>query len=51
MITLFKRKRCKYCKRIIINLNSDWAKTGQCIFCYEAEERGRENEKNCIETK
>ena len=37
---MIPKGRCKYCNRPIFNLESEWAKIGQCIYCYEAEERG-----------
>lgn len=36
------KKRCKYCSNPIFNLGSVWAKTDQCVYCWEAENRGRE---------
>ena len=33
---------CKYCGRLIIKLDSDWAKMGECIYCWDGENRGRE---------
>jgi len=35
------KMRCKYCNQPIFNLDTLWAKTGQCIYCYQAEERGK----------
>lgn len=37
-----KKVLCKYCNRIIINLDSDWAKKDECIYCWDGENRGRE---------
>ncbi len=36
------KMKCKYCNRMIFTLESAWAETGQCIYCYEAEERGKQ---------
>ena len=33
--------KCKYCLRPYFNKNSEWAKKELCIYCFEAEERGK----------
>ena len=40
------KMRCNYCTQGIFNLDTPWGETGQCINCYEAEERGKQGVKN-----
>ena len=46
MANWFKRAlgRCKYCSRPYFNKEAEWSKKNMCIYCYEAEERGRRSE-------
>ncbi len=36
---------CKYCRRNIYKIKSKWGRRNICLFCYQAEERVREEYK------
>ena len=33
--------RCRYCNRPYFNKQTEWSDKGMCIYCWEAEERGK----------